>query len=604
MSYSDSFPAQRASFMADFANAGRLDNRLSFTRASTANVFDGSKHLSSDNLFTHSSTFDNAAWSGGGVTKTAGQLDPAGGSNAYTFLENTSSQYHNVYQNVSGNESWSLTVYGKQNTGSRYLQLRFYAAPNNYETAVFDLAGSAPSTASGPSSGFTNVTATQTASGNGFYKCTIKATGNITFAGIHVSQNSTATSLDAYGVTPYTGDNTSSIDIAFASLTTTGATDYNATTTQIHRAYAPSLVSKSNNIGRFDHTTDGQSMGILIEGQSTNLYPYGSDQYNWSGARRLVQSNAAISPAGTLTADLVTLNGDDANTHYVFQYMSVTSGTTYTISQYVKAAGLNYVTLRPNTGFASNLVTFDLSNGTIVSNAGGLGASIEPVGNEWYRISVTATANATVSNATCAIYFSESSSTTVTATGDSYRGILLWGAQWEASSFASSLVDTGTSSSPATRAAESLSVATADIGYTGGPVSLFCEGTAQGENTGGGQVLLGVHKDDDNRIGVWTRRTNKRIALVSGGGVSSSLEESSWYDGKTALSLTTDSLSGSINGRTVLTDTSQPLPDLNGATVYVGNLDSGTAYQMNGHVKRVALYGEALSDENLVSLTS
>jgi len=198
----------------------------------------------------------------------------------------------------------------------------------------------------------------------------------------------------------------------------------------------------------------------------------------------------------------------------------------------------------------------------------------------------------------------ESSSSLVTATGDSYRGILLWGAQWEASSFASSLVDTGTSSSTATRAAESLSVATADIGYTGGPVSLFCEGTAQGENTGGGQVLLGVHKDDDNRIGVWTRRTNKRIALVSGGGVSSSLEESSWYDGKTALSLTTDSLSGSINGRTVLTDTSQPLPDLNGATVYVGNLDSGTAYQMNGHVKRVALYGEALSDENLVSLTS
>jgi hypothetical protein len=295
-----------------------------------------------------------------------------------------------------------------------------------------------------------------------------------------------------------------------------------------------------------------------------------------------------------------------AGDHYVYDgSITISSGTVYTASIYAKDAGQRYLQIGGgSTVFGTGqYATFDLQTGSVDAN--GVTATASSVGNGWFRLTATATATASGTGSFfVAAANSATAARTPSFTGNDYDGLLLYGFQVETGSFASSLVDTGTSGSTATRAAESLSVATADIGYTGGPVSLFCEGTAQGENTGGGQVLLGVHKDDDNRIGVWTRRTNKRIALVSGGGVSSSLEESSWYDGKTALSLTTDSFSGSINGRTVLTDTSQPLPDLNGATVYVGNLDSGTAYQMNGHVKRVALYGEALSDTNLQALTS
>ena len=67
--YSATFPSQRPVFTADFANGGKIDPRATFSRASTANVFDGAKHLSSYNAFTKSEGLSN--WILNNVTPTA-----------------------------------------------------------------------------------------------------------------------------------------------------------------------------------------------------------------------------------------------------------------------------------------------------------------------------------------------------------------------------------------------------------------------------------------------------------------------------------------------------------------------------------------------------
>ena len=599
MAYSDNFPATRPVFMADFANGGKIDPRATFTRASTANVFDGAKHLSSDNILTYSSTFDNAVWLGGGASRTGGQTDPAGGSNAYTLLEDTTSTYHNAYQSISGNESWALTVYGKQNTGTRYLQLRLYGGSvNNYETAVFDLAGSAPSTASGSSSGFTNVSATQTASGNGFYKCTLKATGSIIFAAIHISQNSTATGLDSYGVAPYTGDNTSSIDIAFSSLSTTGATDYNATTTQIHREHAPSLVSKANNAARFETATDGQSKGILVESQSTNLATYGSDLTNaaWNPLSAFI-GGTAVGPDGTLSA--VKLVASAGSSLYPrFRRLSFLTDTTQTFSIYVKPLEFQHLIISAD-GSASCIVQYNLSGSGAITSATGATGAVEQCGNGWFRVSFSYT---TVPNAHLAITM-QSSTTYQTETGNGYDGMLFALAQLENQSFASSFI--GTTSSTATRAADSLSVATADIGYTGGPVSVTAEFNANSVSSGTPRVF--ALKNGNNIIisYVTSGGSLQTFADVDGttsvnASVKSGLAANTDY--KMAISYGTDDYQGACGGDLGTPDTACALPDLESATLYLGSQDG--SYHLNGNLKRLSLFAEALTDTNLQAVTS
>jgi hypothetical protein len=309
--YSATFPSQRPVFSADFAQSGKIDSRATFSRASTANVFDGAKHKSSENILLQSSDFDTT-WTRNDLGLTGSQTDPAGGTNGWTINEGSAADFHRLRQSISaGAADYALVLYAKQNTGTRYLTLTLVVGAYDYEAATFDLAGGSPVMSSGSSSTFSSVSATQTVSGNGYYKCVLKATGSPVDARINLV-NSSSPTLSAYGSLSYAGDNSSSIDVAFASLSTVGATDYNATTTQIYREYAPTLASKANNAARFETATDGQSMGVLIESQFTQhlLRTEEFDNASWSKTNATVQSNSGISPSGELTADLLVESDD------------------------------------------------------------------------------------------------------------------------------------------------------------------------------------------------------------------------------------------------------------------------------------------------------
>ena len=614
-SFSSTYPSQRPVFTLDAANAGRLDPRCSFSRASTGTFFGTDKHLSSDNILLQSGTF-NTTWSNNSVAIASGQTDPAGGTNGFTLTENSLDTYHRVYQGITASGDFAFTVYAKQNSGTRYLTLTIKNANNDWVSATYDLAGGSPATGSGSSSNFSNLSATQTASGNSYYKCVLKATGSVSsdFAYLYMSDDATA-AVGTYGLKTYQGDGSSSIDVAFASLSTVGATDYNATTTQIHREYAPTLQTAASGAARFEHSaTDGQSEGILIEGQSTNLVTYSETlATGWTEGRSTLTAASGIAPDGTLTSNLFTVDGTAANSHNAYFEYASGGATPQTFSIFAKKGSANYIALRygPTHGtFSDGYVFFDLSNGTKGTVTAAISeSSIVDCGNGWYRCSITNTA--LQSGTARAIIYVAKEDNTFSFDGNSYDHIQVWGAQIEANqSFSSSYLKSN-SGSTTTRAADSLSVATADIpGFSEGVGTIVCETGGVASATETNQLAFGLNGPASS---------NLFSAGVNNGGVTDSTVRvySQTPDGdqaflnpgtatvgtgyKLACRYELDNIAASMNGGTVVSDTSGKVP-VGIDTLWVGELEGN--YHINSNIKRIAIYGEALSDTNLISLTS
>jgi hypothetical protein len=607
-SFSSTYPAQRPIFSLDAANAGRLDPRCSFTRASTANVWDGSKHLSSENLVLQSQSYDTT-WttyqlaSSGALT--GSQSAPDGTTTAWlvTAGNQTSGSpfLRQALSGISSSTEYTVSAYIKAGTASHgFISLR----GNSGHVAWAEIDFTSPLSPTSGGANFSSISATSTAVGaTGWYRLTLTCTtSTVVAAQTYVGMSDgTNPNNNGYPVWNCSGE---TIYVWGHQIEQRGsATVYNATTTQIHRAYAPSLVSKSNNIGRFDHTTDGQSMGILIEGQSTNLIERSHEVDNsyWNNANGLnvtVDANVAISPTGDLTADMLRPT-TDATAHYLQKtVMATVASTTYTMSAYVKSIGgltfrMYFVqSASPYTTIASGVFTLS-GDGSVASVAGS--ASIEKVNDDgWYRISVTGAALTTTSTL---ILQPHDSGGNLSFAGDGYSGILCTGLQFEANSFPSSLIST--SGSAVTRAAESLSVPTADIGYTGGPVSVV--GEASGVN---GTVVTLSDNTDNNRVFLDRPSGNWRMFSQFQG--SSNIQTnvtqsgSSSY-GKFAARFDTNNAALSAGGVTPSTDTGFDVPVMD--KLNIGSLHNNIT-QLNGTIKRIALYNEALSDTNLQALTS
>ena len=622
MAYTDNFP-QRPVFMADFANGGKIDPRATFTRSDTpptyaapsaVHYWSNEKHLSSENLFVQSSDFDTT-WGRAGlnVPPTGGQADPSGGTDGFTWVENTQTTFHQFYQDITASGELSLTIYAKQNSGTRYLMFRFYNGSGDWTVAVFDLAGGAPLTVNSASSTRTSVSATQTASGGGYYKCNLKATGSTTSAVIALKNTYDTSGLSSSsGGASYAGDNTSSIDVAFASLTTTGATDYQSTTTQIHREYAPTLKSVGT-AGQprfeYDPAYDGQSVakGILIEGQATNLVTYSSNfaHSSWVKFRTNVEGDAAIAPDGTLSADYLRANADNADGMNLFSSATITNNSTVNGSFYIKKTGTDShcVILIYNGGNQARQ-WFDLVNKTtttsysVGSGFSVVNAGVEDVGNGWMRINVSASCTGTT--AYIAIYPSVSSDGSFASTVASSNA-LLWGAQLTESSFPSSLIST--SGSAATRALESLSMTDSSLFDNGGG-TLYAEASRNAVLT-----YNGVFSVDDgtnsNIVQMFGIGSNFRAEIKSGGtGVANMIGGAFTANTfhKHCVSFGQSEAKYYVNGSQIgSTDTDLNIPAM--SQIHLGVLNT-SGNHLNGHIKRVAVFSEPVSATNAAALTS
>ena len=616
--YSATFPSQRPVFSQDFAQSGKIDPRATFSRsdspidtgkaaAAAVHYWSNEKHLSSENLIPNSNA--SQAWQTVRVTRTTSGsfLD---GSNSFLIAEKSDTGSHYTSPNssvnatnfVSGTE-YTAVVYAKAGTDN-VIQLAFsagYFTSNAY--ANFDLSNASTTPVTGSAA-----TATITALGSDWVKLTLTAPATATGAAVGVVVAFIENDINGARIPVYAGDTASNVYIWEANVSSTGQTVLDPTSGQIHRAYAPTLKSPATaGDPRFEHDpATNVSRGILLESQSTNelLYSENFDEGYWQKNRTTIQNNAGVSPVGDLTADLITANTTGADeSHNVLNAYTFTSGETHTFSVFAKAYGtISKVRLKGgNSSTWPADSTFTLSgSGSFTSTVGT--ASIESCGNGWYRCSVTGTASASATTARMISLVSASGS--MTFDGDSYSGLLIWGAQFEESSFASSYVQTLLSAK--TRASDQLSITDSSL-FTGNEGTIAFEGQTLGGSTGFGRFWSVSDGTNDNRIHVYpTSSTVVRFRVYR-----NNIEQRNVASGVTdvtqsnryAFAYEDNKLRLAQNGSLITDDSnSAVMPVVN--KLSIGMNGSGSGNQMNGHIKRIAFYGQSLSDTEMTSLSS
>ncbi len=615
-SYSSTYPSVSPTYQIDFANGGRIPPNATFSRsdspidatkaaASAVHFWSNEKHLSSENLIPYSNLSSGFSFGQTALDSTNNSA-PDGGSDAVLVLETAVNSKHEVYRSFSctSGTQYSFLLYVKANGRDKVIlkpQLTSVIAQVRFDlTAVTStvIAGSADSH---------SITAIGS---TGWYKCVVTATATATGTGY--TQVNLA---DSGGSDTYLGDVTKGAYLWGAQVSSTGETVLNETSGQIARSYASTLKSVGTaGQPRFEYGIDGQSgaKGILIEGQSNNLALNSEDFSNasWNKIRTSVIANSAISPSGDLTADLLMDDGSTATSHFVQPLSAIATGmsvgsSTVSFSVYAKSAGRD---IRIVDGYqtSNGATAFNLTNGTVISGSG----SIESCGNGWYRCSTVVTIDSSTSVLPVVQLYSGSTS----YDGDSYSGALLWGFQVEngsgsGTSFASSYI--ATTSSTVTRAQDSLSVATADIpDFSEGVGTVVYETGGVASATETNQLAFGLNGPASSNFftaGVnngGVTDTSVRVYSTTPAGDQAFLNPGTATVGtgyKLAVRYELDNIAASMNGGTVVSDTSGQVP-VGIDTLWVGELDGN--YHLNSNIKRIALYNEALSDTNLQALTS
>lgn len=212
------------------------------------------------------------------------------------------------------------------------------------------------------------------------------------------------------------------------------------------------------NVPRLTYQNGGGGCpSLLLEKQSTNYARKNNDLVDWGivNSGSLTKNlNAATSPDGTTNAiNLVPNTANSAKMIYD-NLTTQSSGGNFTMSCYAKANGYSKFGVRES-ATVGYYATFNLSTGTVIDN-GGNTASIESVGNGWYRCIVSVVYSGTVNLGLLPLDDSYTSGQPLSYsyTGDGTKGVLVYGPQLEvSSSYATSLISTAGVAS-ATRVAD------------------------------------------------------------------------------------------------------------------------------------------------------
>ena len=196
------------------------------------------------------------------------------------------------------------------------------------------------------------------------------------------------------------------------------------------------IKSAASDVPRIDFS-DSTNGALLLEPQSTNLFPYSSDLTSWT---KIVSSVSylenVINPSGETFASKITQTSSGG-----YVQLSRTFTGVETFSAFVKKSSSDFVRFYAG----GNSVYFNILNGTIETISGSVeDKSITDFGNGWFRISITV--NST-SSSSVRIYPASSGSST-----SGLNSLFVYGTQLEALSYATSYIPT--SGSATTRLAD------------------------------------------------------------------------------------------------------------------------------------------------------
>ena len=349
----------------------------------------------------------------------------------------------------------------------------------------------------------------------------------------------------------------------------------------------------------------------LFEPQSTNLVT-DSQNYNstyWGGQRGNLSDGGVglfyLSPNSNVIKYEV--NQTQFNQMYCRLPSNVTIGNTYTQQGYVKCDDAPYIHFQVQTLSGNPTIVWDNVNNIVIS----AGAAIDSYNitslNGWVKAEITYTATVATIYASLKTYFSTSSTTNwagVPIGTIAYQTFV----QVEELPYATSYIPTEGSTVTRNQDVCNNGGSLASINSTEGVI--YWEG-AKLQEASGTQVLGLSDGSGANRIGFQTSPNVNQIRFVvdAGGNQASKffvLDDITDFN-KYALKWKQDDFSFWVNGIKIGTDTSGNVPALNALNTldfYYGTGNGTGIYNFTAKTKALAVWKEALSDEELTELTT
>lgn len=359
--------------------------------------------------------------------------------------------------------------------------------------------------------------------------------------------------------------------------------------------------------------------GLLVEEARTNLLLRSEEFDNaaWTKSETTVTANAATAPTGTAVADKLIPSVNNAE-HYARQTLTgLSAGYTASYTIYVKAAEYSILRVRvlntdsPTDGFIATIVS---ATGVVAAAAFGAGTftsvTATNAGNGWYRLSVIGTTGPTSTKAIVDAFVINGTNINGSATyaGDGTSGVLIWGAQFEAGSFATSYIPT--TSASVTR--------TADIAVmTGTNFSSWynqSEGTfvvaASAYNSVNGvssqPSAYGVSDGTSNNFIEVSRLATSaavRSRVTTGGASQFNSINSSWpvdVIAKVGTTYKVNDFAAVLSGGTVFTDATGTIPAVD--RLQIGGLAGAAIW--TGHIRTLQYFPRRLPNTQLQTLTA
>jgi len=618
MTIKNLYSTVQPSLSLDFANVKALDPRITFARASTARYYDGvSTAKAEENLLIRSQEFDNAAWAKVAASVTANTTSaPDGTTTAETLTATAGASDHRIAQtslSTAGTQR-VFSIFAKAGTLD-YVQLAFGGDSTSY--ANFDITSGAGAVGT--------VGATATASivdaGGGWYRCIISTSSATASTLVQVAMITSAT---AVRLESWTAAGTETVFLWGAQLEQRSAvTAYTPTTTQPITNYVPVLQSAANNVARFDHNpVTGESLGLLIEEQRTNLFTY-SEQFDdaaWVKIRASITANTVVAPDGTLTGDKLVANTDN-NTHATLNAATgTTNSSPITLSIFAKAGEYSGLRLRIQsspTGTTVSDCNFDLITGvadtpTNTGTATSSSATITPVGNGWFRCSLrtTLTNSETQTNGYA---FVGSNGTTFNFAGNGFSGIYIWGAQLEAGAFPTSYIPTV--ASQVTRSLDEANMTGANFSswYRADEGTLYAEAQVETNRNVSGTfrhlAYISPDANDQATISLLYTSGNAFQSEVRNNNAnvfSQTVGSNNGQVAKLAVAYRKDDTGFTSNGATPATSSSvsAPVTPQPPTRISIGRTRAGQAAGiLNGHLRKLSYYPLRLQNAEIAALT-
>jgi len=548
-----------------FATSKTLDdavsgtNLITFSRASSGTYVgsDGLIKTSVVNLFTYSEQFDQSAWSKNSSTITPNTtVSPDGTQTADTLTINTGETFGRLSKLNLGLPSGVYTIsYYLKNTINQGTHRVFFLDPanNQYGVTVKNFSGdSTPE--------WTRFTATVDCSASGL-------------SGLNQIRIN-------FRPIPSPSDGTNTVDVWGAQLEEgSTATDYIPTGATISGA------------PRFDHDpVTGESLGLLIEEERSNLVEYSEQFGNWVAPSTAI-GNTTTSPSGG------TAVGVDSTT---CSTITVTDPSSITFSCYAKAGSSDYVYLRTVNWGTLARVWFNLadgSTGSVSSPSSNItNVTSTDAGDGWYRISFQL--DSTGDNVGNLQITATDADLNINQVGY----VFAWGAQVETGSFPTSYIPT--TSSAVTRAADVASIEGTNFSswYNQSEGTLFADAKITFNDASVSQ-FPSVYTTNGFPNRLWSLYLNSGSNAITigadafsnnfGTGVSSPQT----FKVVQAISNTTSNYSASKDGGAVITGNVSAVADQ--TIMGIGALPGGTKL-----IKRLTYYPYRLADATLQEITS